>query len=371
MKHGGGIADEATKAAHSFALNTTKLVDATLNGTLELGTNTTRETLKTVDVAQSAANTLIQNTLQVSKSATNATAKLVDTVTVNSVKLTDSVLSNSTDIATSGLSNVSSVTKTGLNQVGNVTNAALEQSGAITTATINATGNAMVGVLNSVNNVVSKKVLETHAYGKGINSRNIEIQKKGIIQAIEMMFYENVNELKDNLNHYVKVQNKLIKQMLLLFKSNKCKKSFWGTNCEKQDMELMKNFETELEKITGFSNQNIIRLDSIHREVKGALFKLYSKMVTEETIFEVINKEGNLLLLPFYTKSSEIFQETLIGFEQLSVMMNTKIKDEIKGGKNKHLTYVSKHSTTSKRNASRRYPPKRKKSRTLRRMFRK
>lgn len=332
MSKSESISTVAIDAAKKAALNTTKLVDNAVNGTLELSSNTTRDTLKTVDVAQSAANTITQSALNVTKSAGNATAELTDTVLKNSMKLTSTGLSNATDIADSSISAASSITKTGMVQATQVTNVALEKTGQISTATINATGNAMVSVLNTVNNVVAKKSMETSAYGQGITSRNVEIQKRGLVKAIEKLFSDNLIDLKTNLMNYVKVQGQMISQLLDLFKSTKCKRGYMGYNCDEPHALLANSFQEELKKLTGYANQNILRMNGLQARVGGSLSKLFSVQIKGD-LYEELNREGNDILLPFYTESSEIFQETLVGFEALSKQMNARIKEELKGGR--------------------------------------
>jgi hypothetical protein len=95
---------------------------------------------------------------------------------------------------------------------------------------------------------------------------------------------------------------------------------------------------------------------------------LSQEEIIEELRFDIDKKDSEIYVLKMIKKRLETQVEVL---KQRVANLTRELPSQGGTQKNKHLPYVSKHSTTSKRNASRRHSFQRKKSGTLRRMFRK
>ena len=92
-----------------------------------------------------------------------------------------------------------------------------------------------------------------------------------------------------------------------VLKSNKCKKGYVTSNCERNVLQFTSSIITQLENLTAFSKQNIERLKGLRKKLKGKIVQLYNLEVTDENLFDVMNGQLAILLSPFYVDASEIF----------------------------------------------------------------
>ena len=379
------IMETAINSANEAALGTTKLVGNTVNRSLDIvnkgvdvGSSVAINTLDTLDVLQSTTAATTQQALQssgilvnsalsaastVGSSGLKNSAKVADALLETSATLAETSLQQGVTLANAGLTSTVSVGKTGLEQGARVANVGLEQganvastgleqganiavalveqSGKNATEAIDIAGNSLYVLLNTANTAVKNKTITTQSYNAGQESRKLDVVKRELIKAIQNMFFININNLITNLQQYVIVQSQSILISLSMFKSNQCAPGrLYGYTCSANVQQNIGIYEKELMRLKSYSESTLFKLKGLNNKVTGKLFYLNSTIVNDSNVYDVINAEANRLLVPEYATATEIFQEVLLSFGNLSQLIDVKIKEmALKSGGTRRKKY--------------------------------
>jgi hypothetical protein len=308
------ISENVMNVGSNVIQNTIKTADVSQ----DLVFKTTQNTVQTVNKAQDTAFKLSQNALSITDSAGKATTELVDASLVAS-----------TDIGKSGLSQGTTVAKSTMEQSAKIAVAALEVTGDTTKQTIQTAGRAATNVFSTVDNALIKSKIILDAKREANFSKTREEKKRAVIGITEQLFSTNVEQLAISLNEFIEDNRRMINKLITLLKSNKCKKGYVTSNCERNVLQFTSSIITQLENLTAFSKQNIERLKGLRKKLKGKIVQLYNLEVTDENLFDVMNGQLAILLSPYYVDASEIFERTISEFETLIEKITQSIKGQV------------------------------------------
>ena len=304
--------------------------------TINLGLDVTQNTIKTADVTQDLAFKTTQNTIQTANKAQDTAFKLTqnalhitDSAGKATAELVDAGLSTGTDLGKSGLTQGAIIAKSSMEQTAKIAVAALEVTGDTTKQTIQTAGRAATNVFSTVDNALIKSKIVLDAKREANFSKTSEEKKRAVIGITEQMFSDNVQALAASLTEFISDNRAMIYNLITMLKSNKCKKGYFSSNCEKNVTQFTSSITKQMENLITFSKQNIERLKGLRKKLKGKIVHLYNLDVTDENLFEVMNAQLKILLSPFYLDASAIFERTILEFETLIEKITESIKSQV------------------------------------------
>jgi len=315
-------AENTALAVGHVAKGSTQLLKTATDKGLQLTDNTLKESINTIDIAQSAVNDGIQNLVKTGKKGIQHTAN----ITMKGAETAEEVAKNGLEVVNVASNTSSAVASQGLETTKEVATSGLYQLGELTKHSVELAGNSLVAFISTAGNAAKRKIAKTKASSEADTTREPELVYTELKDKELKDFTKKIDEFTREYKSMISNQEKLLKSLLNIYKLKKCKKgTLYGYTCSKDIMDKTKVFEDQLKSLHEKSASQIKKLETIKQKARSEILKINSSGITPQEYQAQLAQQSFKCSL----EASNIFNSTLERFEKFATELEKAEEDAL------------------------------------------
>jgi hypothetical protein len=292
-----------------------------------LANDTLDNTLKTINVTQTAANKITQNIVTLGQQSITSSVN----ITKHAAKTSEIIASQGLDVASSAVISGADITKVGLEETKSVTTEGLKAVGQLATTSLSLTKNSLYAFIGRVDNILasdSNSILANKEKQKILNYKELyyKLQK-----GVHSEFKDEIKKFISNLDDFVKNQKQLFDTLINIYSMKYCNSGrFYGYNCKEEYTQTIVDLNRDLNILIKTVDTKITILKSFEQEFNSEMIKV--KFDDKSDPREYANQISGFLN-QYFLRASEMFEEILVKFNELAktidVNYSTANKDKL------------------------------------------